>query len=477
MRAKDLGIKIWALEKFQRMMAAMFETDGGALPQHAYYTRGSAAEANNGLAEKSREPSLAQLLRNERRNGPADRDRTVLTRETIPFRGPFLYVHDMDEKIRPLMIREYPKVERREDGLWPQFHSVHEGRCPFIDDVQQSRRQEQKRRIAEFMQQQGEQQKRAKQPPGKVDDNVASRTRAAVAGAQEPAMAMRPPARTTDVKRQPRDENSKPVLVAPTEETQAGRDEVKAIARPQLPVVAARGASEAAPTIPRSNFPPGFTFTGDRSIGGEPMASGMQPSNMTSAIRSQMVSSTAATAPGAKAGTNKEVLSLKRKILENRGGAGVSTMAAPAGPAGYGVCVDTETAAAVAAKAPLMVGHAAHQRATRTTATKEPARPKPMVESNVRAAGHERKVATTAITAAASSRTTKVRPTKVERDLKPGYCENCRDKFDDFETVSLSSLFFFTLCTVTSIFCRASTQSYYNHDHDVPKPSHAMSMR
>lgn len=430
-RAKDLGIKIWALEKFQRMMAAMFETDGGALPQHAYYTRGSAAEANNGLAEKSRESSLAQLLRNERRNGPADRDRTVLTREIVPFRGPFVYVHDMDEKIRPIMVREYPKVERREDGVWPQFHSVHEGRCPFIDDAQQSRRHEEKRRVAE---QHDERQKRGEQqPPVKADDNVASRTRAAVAGAgaQEPATAMQPPARTTDVKRQTaaaRDENVKPTPAAPIEESQAGEDEVKTIERPQLPAVA-RGRSEAAPTIPRSSFPPGFTFTGECSVGGEPMASGVQPSNITSAIRSQMVSSTAATAPGAKAGTNKEVLSLKRKILENRGGAGVNSMAAPAAPPAYDAYVDTE-----ATTAPLMVGHAAHQRITRTTAAKEePVRPKQVVEDKVQAAGPEHTVPTTAA-AAVPSRTTRVRPTKVERDLRPGYCENCRDKFDDFET-------------------------------------------
>src|SRR5262249_11294280 len=52
-----------------------------------------------------------------------------------------------------------------------------------------------------------------------------------------------------------------------------------------------------------------------RFAGGEPVASGVQPSNVTSAIKSQVISSTAAV-PGAKAGPSKELNALKRKVLE-----------------------------------------------------------------------------------------------------------------------------------------------------------------
>ncbi|KAK1076618.1 Cdc7p-Dbf4p kinase complex regulatory subunit, partial [Friedmanniomyces endolithicus] len=57
-----------------------------------------------------------------------------------------------------------------------------------------------------------------------------------------------------------------------------------------------------------------------RMIGGEPVASGLQHSNVTSAIRSQYISSAAisSTAPGAnhRIGDSKEVSALKRKVLE-----------------------------------------------------------------------------------------------------------------------------------------------------------------
>ncbi|KAI4179651.1 MAG: hypothetical protein LQ346_007151, partial [Caloplaca aetnensis] len=68
-----------------------------------------------------------------------------------------------------------------------------------------------------------------------------------------------------------------------------------------------------------SNIPPAARL---RFFNGEPAASGMQPSNITSAIRSQMISSTAAQ-PGAKAGTSKEVHGLKRKVLEKNTSSGL----------------------------------------------------------------------------------------------------------------------------------------------------------
>ena len=33
----------------------------------------------------------------------------------------------------------------------------------------------------------------------------------------------------------------------------------------------------------------------------------------------------------------------------------------------------------------------------------------------------------------------KTKKKSVQRDPKPGYCENCRDKYDDFEEVSVAA--------------------------------------
>src|SRR5437763_16551427 len=53
--------------------------------------------------------------------------------------------------------------------------------------------------------------------------------------------------------------------------------------------------------------------------GYEPLASGIQQSNVTSAIRSQLVSSNARV-PGHRAGISKDMHSLKRKVLDKASG-------------------------------------------------------------------------------------------------------------------------------------------------------------
>ncbi len=428
-RAKELGMKIWALEKFQRMMTALFDTDTdtGTYPQHAHYTRSSMTTTLRAVAERSHESNLAQLLRNERHNGPADRDRTVATREMIPFKGPFIYVHDMDEKIRPILVRDYPKAEKREDGIWPQFRSVHEGRCPFVDDSNSAKRQGENRKERE------EERRRTRRDA--EDDAIAARTRVAVVVAQE-SPKMQPPLRTTDGNRRryvDMEENMKPMRRYDTvEEDCEGeeREEAKTMKAPQLPAVSHRPVEPTA-TLVRSNFPPGQPILGGRFIGGEPLASGMQPSNITSAIRSQMISSTAATGPGAKAGTNKEVFSLQRKILEKQGGSCATSNSTMAAPAPWDVYTEMEAATA---------SHATSRVSKSTTTTRAAqAKPKTIVEEKVEFEEEESEE-TNSVPVTRASRV--VRSVKVERDPKPGYCENCRDKFDDFDAVSLPFLFF-----------------------------------
>ncbi|KAI5288930.1 hypothetical protein KEM55_008947 [Ascosphaera atra] len=140
----------------------------------------------------------------------------------------------------------------------------------------------------------------------------------------------------------------------------------------------------------------------------EPAASGVQPSAITSAIRSQMISSTTA-GVGAKAATSKEVHGLKRKVLENQ-----STFKTQHG---RGTLVE-ESRKPTSTVEPSHHGHTARAASAKRDGAGEldeveddMAPPKPR---------------------AASSATSK-RPPQRKRDPKPGYCENCRDKFDDFE--------------------------------------------
>jgi regulatory subunit for Cdc7p protein kinase len=148
-----------------------------------------------------------------------------------------------------------------------------------------------------------------------------------------------------------------------------------------------------------------------RLFGGEPVASGLQQSNITSAIRSQMISSTAA-GPGAKAGTSKEVYGLQRKVLERT-----------SGPTSLGLA-------------------SSHRMTDLNIASKDEAGARIRKRKNqeslgaIEEDGWNNEQENTA-RRTDENRTVKALPKRkvVKRDPKPGYCENCMDKFDDFEEV------------------------------------------
>jgi regulatory subunit for Cdc7p protein kinase len=147
-----------------------------------------------------------------------------------------------------------------------------------------------------------------------------------------------------------------------------------------------------------------------RLFGGEPVASGVQPSNITSAIRSQMVSSTAAQ-PGAKAGTSKEVHGLQRKVLEKYSG----------GPASHGLTSSHRMTDINAAAREDMASRPTKRKAQEKLGQIEEDPNPSELEGNVRNIEAARKAKA-------------VQKRKLEkRDPKPGYCENCQDKFEDFD--------------------------------------------
>ena len=164
LKAKEMGIKLWQLEKLSRVVNSMFD-----VPNETQAQNGTAARSRgvNATAKGEREPDLSRMLRNERLNGPSDRDPTVALGEVIPFKGPFIYIRDIDERTKPIMVKDYPRPATQEEGEWPQFRSARHGRCPFVEDLsRQELEVESKARAGE-------------QAVGRVETRTAPRTRAA----------------------------------------------------------------------------------------------------------------------------------------------------------------------------------------------------------------------------------------------------------------------------------------------------------
>ena len=284
LKAKEMGIKLWQLEKLSRVVNSMFDVPNETQAQNSNTARLRGVTA---AARGEREPDLSRLLRNERLNGPSDRDPTVALSEVIPFKGPFIYIRDIDERTKPIMVRDYPKPPIQEEGEWPQFRAARHGRCPFIEDISRQELEVENKARAE------------EQALAKAETRTAPRTRAAAIredAGPDAAMA-------TSQKRPLEEKRNTPNTIIPPPpklSKMPSQDFCPPPINTRSPAKAAKDA---------------ISNAGPRLFGGEPAASGLQQSNITSAIRSQMISSTAA-APGAKAGTSKEVHGLKRKVLE-----------------------------------------------------------------------------------------------------------------------------------------------------------------
>jgi len=379
-RARQLGIKIWALEKLHRMLSTILDAETG--DQAVAHDTRSHVAASRTTSKVAKDVDLEQLLRNEKVNGPADRDMTVAGQDMATFRGCFIYVHDMDEKTKPVMVRDYPKPSAKEQGKWPQFRLTAPGRCPFIEDPAYQKKQQQQDALA-----------RAQE-----EITAQRKTRAASAQVAAATRTIAPPRALTE--RQPNLRRSPRKL-----DTMA-----KPLDPPKGPPANRQSSAEGMPPLFGSAQQ---SLRGlPRMVGGEPIASGVQHSNVTSAIRSQYISSAAisSTAPGAnhRIGDSKEVSALKRKLLE-RGASVNSNHSVPSShmndirAAINGEQEPPPRAAKRKAQETLGVVHEDGET-QRLPKQRKPAAPK------------------------------KRKP--VERDPKPGYCENCRDKFEDFEEVS-----------------------------------------
>lgn len=350
-KARDMGKKIWSLDKFQSMLAVLLESE-----TQSYSSRSASMRSHYGSVKSSHEPNLFQLLHNERINGPSDRDPTAISRELTYFKGPYVYIWDMDEKQKPIMVREYAKVANKTDGEWPQFRSVGNGRCPFVEEVDAAEKDYRKAR------------EREKARLAKKEESVQ------ILKAPEV-----PPMKPVTGKR---------TLTEMEDAHNRARTGVSAETVQPIKVTFSRQSA-----VPAQNA---FTSRaeGGRMFGGEPVASGIQ-NTITSAIRSQMISSTSGI-NGAKAGTSKEVHGLQRKVLQ---------MAHP---------TSHDASSRRLAEVPADVASSRSTTLSRTNS-------KTIQGQDDDGQKAEKKAPAQHL--------------KSKRDLKPGYCENCQDKFRDFDEV------------------------------------------
>lgn len=344
-----MGKKIWSLDKFQTMVSVLLESEQ-QLQQGGQTSRAAGVRNQD---SKPQNQNLLQLLHNERIHGPSDRDLSTSNKELSYFKGPFLYVWDMDEKHKPILVREYAKVANKADGDWPQFRSVGNGRCPFVEEVEIPQKEERK-------------------PQAEEKARAAPKREAAAAPA--------------------------PVLKAP--EAPAPKPVTGKRSITEMEDGHNRGAklletlNPAKATLSKQAFI--SRAVGGRLFHGEPVASGVQASNVTSAIRSQMISSTSGLS-GVKAGTSKEIHGLQRKVLQK------------AAPASHGTSSRATEHSVDAMSSRSMT---LSRQTSKVAQGKE--------ETSQKALDHTR---------------TQSQPLKSKKDLKPGYCENCQDKFRDFDEV------------------------------------------
>lgn len=302
------------------------------------------------------------------------------------FRGYYIYIHDFEEKTKPVMARDYQKPMHKEDGEWPQFRSVPGPKCPFVWDDSHIKETSKEARRPEAQ--------RVEQQP---------RTRAVSAAIQ---------ASQTEVKRQ---ETTKVAALGEVD------NNARSMGKPAVPQVPSAKTFEPPQMKHTDSLPPQlanrFQLPGIPRFGAgrEPMASGLQQSNQTSAIRSQMISSTAAN-PSARAGMSKEVHQLQRRVVEQRHKSGLSVTSVPSE-------YMNDVRAAINNDRPPTERRTTRRKPTSTMAKIHEDETQSEEEDGVNQAAR--------VTRAPKKKSS------ARREPKPGYCENCRDKYEDFNEVCI----------------------------------------
>ncbi|KAI1435409.1 hypothetical protein GGR50DRAFT_656430 [Xylaria sp. CBS 124048] len=370
-RARDMGKKIWTADKLFRMTALLLEQDPYRSADMAYGRRKHTLSAQ-GESREGKDGNLLQLLQKERTNGPSDRDPTVLARELVHFKGPYIYVYDIEEKQKPIMVKEYTKVADRSKGKWPQFQTAALGRCPFIEDSEIREAREKK----------------------EAEDAKEAREKALAGTQNQENVGETKPASQAPRMAPPRPITGKRTLG----EMEQGSHRQSSITSVEFPNLSLNFGGNNLDFSRKA-----FTShaAAERQLGGEPVASGVQPSNVTSAIRSQMVSSTAVT-PGVIAGLSKEVHGLQRQVLKRQTSAVSQDLTSRQ-------TTETSFREDNSTQRPPTLGRTSSRKLE-------------LIDEN---SAEDKKTE--------DPKLSKRDAPRKRRDLKPGYCENCADKYADFD--------------------------------------------
>ena len=393
-------------------MHTMFDTDTGEQPSLLPYSRSG---TERGGARVDMEADLCKMIKQERAHGHGDRDYGSAMHDMVQFRGYYVYVHDLNERVKPIMIRDYPKVAAKEDGKWPQFRLSAPGKCPFVEDVNHLKRLELEDRLREKKKEEQRQAKAEKNEPAPAAENnkvVASQS------GRMPKDVSHNVCRKRAHEPANQEEKDDPSVELSTQDSKK---------------------SDKFDTVPLFGSAQANVRNVPRFAGGEPIASGVQPSNVTSAIRSQMISSTAA-APASRAAATKGVSHLNRRVLEKAGTATDGKLR---------LSYLTNIRAALnsdktgpATRAGKRKGQEKGLIRIHDDNEDEPVQQQQQHNHNHHQppppSGLQGKEASAASTEAEKRRSNlraqrERERAKVEKELRPGYCENCREKFDDFD--------------------------------------------
>lgn len=378
-----MGMKIWQVEKLQRVMNSMGEDPTNQ------QTQGRNSRGNTQITGgKAAREDLSHMLRKEQRNGPSD---IVSIEDLVPFKGFYLYVRDMDEKTKPILMKEFQKPPRNESGDWPQFRATNPGKCPFVEDHTMSRQVYERIKKQEELEREKYRAARRGAPRTRAETAIENNKSEVVA---------------ESIAKQPLTESKNAA-----NKSNAKSEQLPVMEFCPPPAPAVRRSPRKAPT----EDPPA---TGPKLFGGEPAASGLQMSNITSAIRSQMISSTAA-APGAKAGTSKEVHGLSRKVLEKNSAPALRGIRGQQPPANM---------------QPARAEHAIP--ATRQSRRRAHEKLVHIREESAQSGDEEDEGDIWMEEEVQREEVVQRKPAKAKpKDPKPGYCENCREKYNDFDEV------------------------------------------
>lgn len=377
-------MKTWPLEKFERMLNTLFSLDEEEEERSRPLRKAGSVYTQSKQAPQ--ETDLSQLLRNEK-HMPNDR---LPCGDITIFRGYFIYVHDAEEKNKPVMTREYTKPQNDDEGEWPHLHSVPTPRCPFIADPVTNKPDDTERD--------------SQAPAENQRAPDAPVTRAASAAVEARLMAK---PTTAGLRKRPLELDAPREMAKPN---QSGPFHSRNFEPPALKHYSTN-TTNTTDTLPPQNR---FQFQGmpKPGAGREPLASGLQQSNQTSAIQSQMISSTAAN-PGSRRPQTKEMHDLQRRAFVQR----------------RGMSANTNDLRAAINNPPSHQGGAASRQTRLTTLSK-------IHENETQSDGEEDGSGKQPLATAKRSPKKKA----AQRDMKPGYCENCRDKYEDFTEVSHRSL-------------------------------------